>query len=207
MATQPTHDTRRRARYSSSRSRVASSSRRARERESRVVNAPETMSRALVLEIVDPPARDDSLPSSRERIVRVSQRMPSRATTPPRMRSSIASRGYTKRRRRRGSCFASRIRRASSEKSSVSLRVRVLGQLVRAHLGVVPSHRRRGLGSYLMRVVQSRAARAGVLRIQASVDIDPRLDGDDCCVLRHTAPPRERQEWGAQDPFPEASLE
>jgi len=44
-----------------------------------------------------------------------------------------------------------------------------------AHLGVVPSHRRRGLGSYLMRVVQSRAARAGVLRIQASVDIDPKV--------------------------------
>ena len=142
-----------RARYSSSRSRASRRPRGALANESRVVNAPEShVARALVLEIVDHAGARRLFAELRERIVRVSQRMPSRATTPPRIRSSIASRGYTKRRRRRGSCFASRIRRASSEKSSVSAcGYACTDSWYGAHLGVVPSHRRRGLGSYLMR--------------------------------------------------------
>jgi GNAT superfamily N-acetyltransferase len=44
-----------------------------------------------------------------------------------------------------------------------------------AHLGVIPEFRKRGLGSYLMRVSQAHAGELGLTRLQASVEIDPKI--------------------------------
>ena len=44
-----------------------------------------------------------------------------------------------------------------------------------AHLGVVPDARGRGLGSYLMRASQAHASALGMKRLQASVEIDPKI--------------------------------
>ena len=44
-----------------------------------------------------------------------------------------------------------------------------------AHLGVIPRKRKRGYGSYLMRISQAHAADLGIRRLQASVEVDPRI--------------------------------
>lgn len=44
-----------------------------------------------------------------------------------------------------------------------------------AHLGVRPKYRRHGYGSYLMRVSQAHAAKLGITKLQASVDMDARV--------------------------------
>jgi len=44
-----------------------------------------------------------------------------------------------------------------------------------AHLGVVPDARGQGLGSYLMRASQAHASALGIMRLQASVEIDPTI--------------------------------
>ena len=44
-----------------------------------------------------------------------------------------------------------------------------------SHLGVIPWRRGQGYGSYLMRISQHHASRLGIRRLQASVEVDPKV--------------------------------